>query len=207
MHLIADGDIGRRIANGVRQPCALQKSVRRRDEFRAERVEPGAHHGIVPRMARHSRTLRDQRAMEHEILSTWTEARAAIPAPHREPRHARSVSFFKATTVSSHIVEMLFPGAVQHHGIRLDLPRTMLSTLSLMARQLGTPGMSALKRRYAGRGGELRDGEIPRLLRLAQARQQGGGSRIAPDQNERPPIALDTTIGKISLLLRSSRHW
>jgi hypothetical protein len=65
--------------------------------------------------------------------------------------------------------------------------------LSFIARQLGVLTISAFN---AGTGGQLRNTEVARLLSLAQAGQQGAGGRIAPDQNQRAPVALDARVGK-----------
>ncbi len=74
--------------------------------------------------------------------------------------------------------------------------RTSENTLSFIARQFGVLGDIGVQRRNAGTGGELRDAEVSRLLSLAQAGQQGACGQIAPDQDQRAPIALDATIGK-----------
>ncbi len=42
----------------------------------------------------------------------------------------------------------------------------------------------------------MRDAEAAGLLRLAQAGHQRGRGRIAPDQDQGPPIAIDAAIGK-----------
>ena len=49
VHLIADGDVRRRIADAGQTTLRVAKDVRRRDEFRTERLEPGAHDRVVGR--------------------------------------------------------------------------------------------------------------------------------------------------------------
>ena len=78
--------------------------------------------------------------------------------------------------------------------------RTIDNTLSLMARQFGLPGDVGIQGRDAGTGSELRDAEIFRLLRLAQAGHQRRRGRISPHKDQRPPVSIGAILGKRHLL-------
>ena len=120
-------------------------------------------------------------------------------SPRRHPSEnndARIRLLLKRDHRLSHIVRYFsqVPCSITISGL---ISRISLKTLSLIARQLGYPLCRRLEP-VCRNGGELRNAEVSRLLRLAQTGQQRPGSRIAPNQNKRPQIALDTRSQKCS---------
>jgi hypothetical protein len=90
---------------------------------------------------------------------------------------------------------MFFPGCVQQYHVRPDLPDER-KNLVIHRAAIGRAHKVGVQRRNARTGGQLRNAEVSRLLSLAQAGQQRSSRRIAPDQNQRTPVALDAGVGK-----------
>ena len=111
----------------MRGQAALRvaKDVRRRDEFRTERLEPGAHR-------RHRRPTRwcGMRANARGISVRWrmkylstSDGKPAPPRRHPPRTTTRAfVSFFSATTVSATLSRCFSQVPCEQDDIRPDLP-------------------------------------------------------------------------------------
>ena len=113
---------------------------------------------------------------------------------------------FSATTVSATLSRCFSQVPCSRDDIGPDLP-DQRKHLVIHRAAIGRAHNVGVQRRNAGTGGKLGNAEVSRLLSLAQTGQQGTRGQIAPDQNQRAPIAFDAAVGKFDISwLRSSRH-
>jgi hypothetical protein len=173
VHLIADGDVRSRIPDAGQAALLVAENIRRRNEFRAERLKPGAHHRIVGAGWHGAgRMLRDQLAVEYEIPEHLGRKTAPPHGHSAEHDDARIGLVLQRDHRLGHIAEMLFPGSVQQYDIGLDLPDERENPVIHRA-AIGRAHDIGVERRNAGIGGKLGDTKVSGFLSLAQTGQQG----------------------------------